>query len=260
MLRPRVMPCLLIKDKGLVKTVQFKDGRYVGDPINATYIFNEEWVDEIVFLDITATKNNRHISTDLISKISDECFMPLTVGGGIRSLSAVQELLRAGAEKVAINTYAIENPSFIVEASRVFGSQSIVVSVDAKKRKDGRYEVYIKGGTIPTGMDPVDVAKQMETLGAGEILINSIDRDGTWSGYDLELIRAVSDAVMVPVIACGGASSLDDLNKAINMGHASAVAAGSMFVFHGKKHAVLINFPSRDEIQTYVRNVALASG
>ena len=206
------MPCLLIKDKGLVKTVKFKDGTYVGDPINATHIFNEEWVDEIVFLDITATKNVRHISTDLISRISDECFMPLTVGGGIRNCFEIQELLRAGAEKVAINTAAIENPSIVDEASRAFGSQSIVVSLDAKRRKDGQYFVYTRSGTTATGMDPVDVAKRMEDLGAGEILINSIDRDGTWTGYDLELIRSVSTRVTIPVVACGGARDLDDLD------------------------------------------------
>lgn len=257
MLRPRVIPCLLLKDKGLVKTVQFANPKYVGDPINSVYIFNSEEADEIIFLDIMATKNNSHISIDFVSKISDECFMPLTVGGGIRSTEDIRDLLRAGAEKVAINTYAIENPSFIKEASRIFGSQSIVISMDVKLQKNGRYEVYTHGGSRPTGTNPVDLAKLMESQGAGEILLNSIDKDGTWTGYDIALIKSITESVRVPVIACGGAASMKDLAEAIYLGHASAATAGSMFVFHGKKHAVLINFPSKDELEKYFHDFEL---
>jgi imidazole glycerol-phosphate synthase subunit HisF len=249
MLRPRMMPCLLLKNMGLVKTIQFKNSRYIGDPINAVHIFNEEWVDELIFLDIEAHRNGHHISSDLVSKISDECYMPLTVGGGISTIESIHELLRAGAEKVAINTCALENPDIIREASRIFGSQSIVVSIDARLLKNGEYEAYTHGGTKPAGITPVVLAKRMEESGAGEIMINSIDRDGTWSGYDLNLVRMITSEVKIPVIACGGAGSVDDLAKAVYIGHASAVAAGSMFIYHGKKHAVLINFPSRDEIE-----------
>lgn len=249
MLKARVIPCLLLKNKGLVKTVQFKEPRYVGDPINAVWIFNQKEVDELIFLDIMATKESNKPSIELISKISDECFMPLTVGGGIRSVEDIKELLNAGAEKVSINTYAVENPSFIKEASDVFGSQSIVVSIDAKRHKKGLYEVFTHRGTRPAGIDPVSLAVQMEGMGAGEILINSIDREGTMEGYDIQLIREVSDAVNIPVIACGGAGKLEDFADAINVGHASAVAAGSFFVFHGRRRAVLINFPTREELE-----------
>ena len=249
MLKARVIPCLLLKNKGLVKTVQFKEPRYVGDPINAVWIFNQKEVDELIFLDIMATKEKKKPSIELISKISDECFMPLTVGGGIRSVEDIKELLNAGAEKVSINTYAVENPSFIKEASNVFGSQSIVVAIDVKRHKKGLYEVFTRRGSKPAGIDPVSLAVQMEAMGAGEILLNSIDRDGTWEGYDVELIRAVSDAVNIPVIACGGAGNLEDFAAAINGGHASAVAADSFFVFHGRRRAVLINFPTNEELE-----------
>jgi cyclase len=251
MLKTRVIPCLLLKNKGLVKTVQFKEPRYVGDPINAVWIFNQKEVDELIFLDIMATKEKekKKTSIELISKISDECFMPLTVGGGIRNVEDIKELLNAGAEKVSINTYAVKNPSFIKEASGVFGTQSIVVSIDVKRHKKGLYEVFTYGGTRPAGIDPVSLAVQMEAVGAGEILINSIDRDGTMEGYDIELIREVSDAVNIPVIACGGAGNVEDFARGINVGHASAVAAGSFFVFHGRRHAVLINFPTREELE-----------
>jgi cyclase len=252
MLKARVIPCLLLKNKGLVKTVQFKEPRYVGDPINAVWIFNQKEVDELIFLDIMATKERNKPPIELISKISDECFMPLTVGGGIRSVEDIKELLNAGAEKVSINTYAVENPSFIKEASNVFGSQSIVVAIDVKRHKKGLYEAFTNGGTRPAGIDPVSLAVEMEAVGAGEILINSIDRDGTWEGYDIELIREVSDAVNIPVIACGGAGKLEDLAAAINGGHASAVAAGSFFVFHGRRRAVLINFPTKEELELLV--------
>ena len=253
MLKARVIPCLLLKNKGLVKTVQFKEPRYIGDPINAVWIFNQKEVDELIFLDIMATKEERKPFIELISKISDECFMPLTVGGGIRRVEDIKELLNAGAEKVSINTYAVENPSFIKEASDVFGSQSIVVSIDAKRYKKGSYEVFTHGGTRPTGIDPVSLAVQMEAMGAGEILLNSIDRDGVMDGYNVKLVRKVSDAINIPLIACGGAGKLEDFANVINAGHASAVAAGSFFVFHGRRRAVLINFPAKEELELLLR-------
>lgn len=249
-LQKRVLPCLLLKDKGLVKTVQFKDPRYIGDPINAVWIFNQKMVDELIFLDITASRMPREPPLELISKLSDECYMPLTYGGGIRSIGEIKRLLNAGVEKVAINTQAVENPSLIKDASDTFGSQSIVASIDAKRRWNGSYEAYIYSGTRPAGIDPVTLAVRMESLGAGEIFINSIDRDGTMQGYDIELIKRVSNAVSIPVIACGGAGKLEDFARAVTEGRASAVAAGSFFVYHGRRRAVLINFPTENELES----------
>jgi imidazole glycerol-phosphate synthase subunit HisF len=256
MLHTRVIPCLLMQGDGLVKTIQFKNPTYVGDPINAVRIFNKTEADELVFLDIMASRKKGIFShrgsgkprVDLIGKLSDECFMPLAYGGGIRAVEEVRDLLGAGVEKVVINTSAVEDPSFIRKASEVFGSQSIVVSIDALRQPDGRYEVYTHGGGKPAGIDPVAHAKHMESLGAGEIFINSIDRDGTMTGYDLALVRPVAEAVGIPVIACGGAGSLDHFTEAVRAG-ASAVAAGSFFVFHGRRRAVLINYPTRAEIE-----------
>lgn len=245
----RIIPCLLLKDKGLVKTIKFKDPKYVGDPINAVKIFNTKEVHELIFLDITATNEKKKPPLDYIQKISDECFMPLTVGGGIKSIEDIRELINAGAEKVALNSYAVENSSFITDAAKIFGSQAVLVSIDAKKKKDGSYEVFTHSGKKATGKDPVTLARQFEECGAGEILINSMDQDGTSEGYDINLIRSVADAVRIPIIACGGAGNLSHLRQAVDEGHASAVAAGSMFVFHGKKRAVLINFPTKSEIE-----------
>ncbi|OGP57834.1 MAG: imidazole glycerol phosphate synthase subunit HisF [Deltaproteobacteria bacterium RBG_13_52_11b] len=250
MFRPRVMPCLLLKDKGLVKTVKFKDPNYLGDPINAVWIYNKNEADELIFLDITATKEKRTPPIELIHKISDESFMPVAVGGGIRDIDTISRLLQAGVEKAVINTFAAENPSFIAQASREFGSQSIVAAIDVKTNGKGNYEVFTHAGTKKTGLDPVAHARNMELHGAGEIFINSIDRDGTMQGYDLALIRKVTDAVTVPVIASGGAGSLQDIARAIREGHANAAAAGSLFVYHGKRRAVLINFPNRRELST----------
>lgn len=249
MLKIRLMPCLLFQDLGLVKTIKFQNPVYVGDPINAIRIFNQKEVDELVFLDINATRENRLASIKYVNKLSDECFMPLTVGGGIRSIKDIKTLFNAGVEKVAINTYAIEHPEFIKSAAESFGSQSILVSIDAKLNSNGKYEIYTYGGTKPTGFEPDQVAKNMEKMGAGEIMINSIDKDGTLSGYDLKLIKLVADAVNIPVIACGGAKNVEDFIKVVKIGHASAVAAGSFFVFYGPRRAVLINFPDKEEIK-----------
>lgn len=249
MLQTRVIPCLLIQGPRLVKTIGFRDPRYVGDPINAVRIFNEKEVDELVVLDITATIEGRSPNLRLISELASECFMPLAYGGGIRSLEHLQSLFSLGVEKVVINSEAAARPTFVRDAAAKFGSQSVIVSVDAKKKWMGGYEVRIRSGRQGTGLDPVRFACDMETAGAGEIFLNSIDRDGAMQGYDLDLIRVVSRAVSIPVIACGGAGTLADLAAAVKQGGASAVAAGSMFVFHGKHRAVLINYPSRRELE-----------
>ena len=249
MIITRVIPVLLLKSAGLVKTVKFKDPKYVGDPINAVKIFNDKEVDELVFLDITATQENRQPPLEFLEKIASECFMPLCYGGGIRSLDTIKAILKVGVEKVAVNSFAIEEPSFVQKAAERFGSSTIVVSIDVKKNFWGKYEVYTKGGKVSTGLDPVKLAVQMDKMGAGELLVNSIDRDGTMQGYDIDLVKKITGEVSMPVIACGGAGSLDDLKDAVKTGGASAVAAGSMFVFHGKHRAVLINYPPSNELE-----------
>ncbi len=238
----RVIPCLLLSHGKLVKTVQFQNPNYIGDPVNAVKIYNEKEVDELIILDIAATKEGINPSFEMVKKIADECFMPLCYGGGIRTLEDIEFLLKIGVEKVAINTYAYKNPLFVEKASKMFGAQSIIVSIDVNKF------VYIKGGTESTFLDPIDYAKRVENAGAGEILLTSISKDGTMSGYDLDLISRVSKAVKIPVIACGGAGKIQDFLEAVKRG-ASACAAGSLFVYHGRNKAVLINFPSREELK-----------
>jgi len=247
MLKPRVIPVLLLQNDGLVKTTKFKDPKYIGDPINAIKIFNDKEVDELVFLDIEASKGKRSIDYELISNIASECFMPLCYGGGIKDIESIRKILQLGVEKIAINSYAFENPDLIKEAALLFGTSTIVISIDVKKNIFGKYEIWTNGGTkkIKTGLN--EAILNMEQLGAGEILINSIDKDGTMLGYDCKLIEQVSKLVSIPVVAAGGAGKILDFKNAINSG-ASAVAAGSMFVFHGKHKAVLITYPSRKEI------------
>ena len=248
MIRPRVIPILLLRGEGLVKGVQFKDYKYVGDPMNAVKIFSTKEVDELLFLDIAATSENRCISIELVRKIADEAYMPFGVGGGIHTIKEIKDLLSAGAEKISLNTTAIENPALISDAASFSGSQSIVVSIDVKKNWKGDYIVYSHSGNKSTDLHPADWAKEVENLGAGEILINSIDRDGTMKGYDLKLIADVTSAVNIPVIACGGAGSVKDIVDAVQLAGASAAAAGSFFVFHGPKRAVLINVPSENDL------------
>lgn len=248
MFRPRVIPCLLLKNKGLVKTIKFKDPTYIGDPMNAVKIFNDAKADELVFLDITATNDGRAPDIDIIRSIGEEAFMPFAVGGGINKIEQVQSLISAGAEKVVINTAAIENPPFISEIAEIFGRQSVVVSLDVKKN-NGTYIIVTNSGKKEHNLDLIDTVKLMETSGAGEIIINSIDNDGTQEGFDIELIRMVSQEVNIPVIAIGGAGSYDDLTEAVIDGAASAVAAGSLFVFIGRKRAVLINYPDDEELE-----------
>ncbi|MBI4234980.1 imidazole glycerol phosphate synthase subunit HisF [Candidatus Peregrinibacteria bacterium] len=248
MLLPRVIPCLLLKGLGLVKGVQFKDHRYIGDPMNAVQIFNTMEADEMLFLDILATAENRIPDLDLIQKIADQSLMPFGVGGGIQNTTHIRDILRAGAEKVCLNTYALKNPDLITEAANIFGRQSLVVSIDIKKHKKGHYEVYTNCGSKLFSEDLQGVCVLMQEKGAGEILLNSIDRDGTMSGYALEIISEMSKYINVPLIICGGAGTIRDLKDGIHIGHASAVAAGSMFVFHGPRRAVLISYPDAKEL------------
>jgi cyclase len=252
MMLPRVMPCLLLRNTQLVKTINFKKPSYVGDPVNAVKIYNEKEVDELIVLDITASKENRGPSLKVINNLVSECFMPLAYGGGITNLEEMHAIFAAGVEKVAINSYAVENPDFIKEASKVFGSQSIIVSVDVKKNFWGKYELYDHCKGSYHKMDPLTFVKLMEEKGAGELLVNSVDQEGTMNGYDLGILKKITSAVTIPVIACGGAGELADFGKAIHDGGASAVAAGSMVVYQGKNRAVLINFPKREELKPYL--------
>jgi cyclase len=249
MLGIRVIPCLLLRNRGLVKTVKFKDPTYIGDPINAVKIFNEKEVDELIFLDITATNEHRKPNFDLITDIATECFMPFCYGGGIRDIETMKKLFTLGVEKIAINSYAIEYPEFIKKAARLFGDQAIVISIDVKKNMWGKYEVYTHSGTKNTKLDAVDYAKKAEVSGAGEILVTSIDRDGMMQGYDLDLLKEITNSVSIPVIANGGAGILGHFSDAVHKAHISAVAAGSMFVYYGKQKGILINYPSRKELE-----------
>ena len=249
MIIPRVIPILLLRDGGLYKTVKFKEPKYIGDPLNAVKIFNEKEVDELIVLDISATKEGRSPDLETLKEIATECFMPVCYGGGITSLKEVRQIINAGVEKISINSAAFKKPTLVKEISETFGSSTVVVSIDVKRSFFGKYEVCIDGGKINTGVDPITFATKIAANGAGEILINSIDRDGMMAGYDLELIKKITSEVDVPVIACGGAGNLKDFSDAINLSGASAVSAGSMFVFHGKHKAVLINYPSQKEIK-----------
>jgi imidazole glycerol-phosphate synthase subunit HisF len=245
MKRIRIIPALLLMNKGLYKTTRFKNPKYLGDPINTVKIFNEKGTDEIVLLDIMATKEKTGIDYKKIAEIAGEAFMPMAYGGGIRSIEDARKVFDAGYEKTILNSAAFELPSLVGEIANVYGSQSAVVSIDAGLNWMGKYRVYTRGGTYNTGKSPTEFAKEMEEAGAGEIIVNSIDRDGTWEGYDLTLIKMVSAAVSIPVIACGGAARMEDLKNAITQGGASAVAAGSMFVYQKKGMGVLISFPSQ---------------
>ena len=257
MFRPRIIPCLLLKGAGLVKTIKFGEPKYIGDPMNAVKIFNDLKADELVFLDIDASKESRTVSFELVKKIGDEAFMPFSVGGGIKNTEDIKKLFSAGVEKVVINTGALENDGLIKKGADIFGSQSIIASIDVKKDANGDYSVFSHGGTKDTGLEPVYAAIKMEKLGAGEILINSIDNDGTMEGYDLALIKRITAAVKIPVIAIGGAGGLNDFALAIYKGRASAVAAGSMFVYSGKNRGILINYPDREELEEIFKDKKL---
>jgi cyclase len=242
MKRTRIIPVLLLINDGLYKTVKFNKPSYIGDPINAVKIFNEKEVDELVVLDITASKEKRAPNYSKIAELAGEAFMPMAYGGGIHSFEDAKKVIDAGYEKIVINTAAVENPALIEQIASVYGSQSVVVSIDVKLNWLGKYEVYIKCGTKKTNLSPDQAAAQAEKYGAGEIFINAIHKDGTWEGFDIKLIQKVSHTVSIPVIACGGASSMQDFKNAVTEGGASAVAAGSMFVYQKKGMGVLISF------------------
>lgn len=249
MLKARVIPCLLLRDGGLVKTVKFKSYSYIGDPINAVRIYNDMEVDELVFLDIRATVNGAEPSYKLLEELAGECFMPLAYGGGVRNVEQVRRILSLGVEKVVINSAIHEVPGLIEEAAALFGRQAVVASIDVRLNLLGAYEVVVRGGKRRIGLKPVECAKAVVARGAGEIMLTSIDREGTWQGYDLELTKSVTDAVEVPVIANGGAGSLADIGEAISIGRASAAAIGSMAVFQAKGLGVLIKFPKREDLE-----------
>ncbi|WP_430437564.1 imidazole glycerol phosphate synthase subunit HisF [Oceanibaculum nanhaiense] len=230
MLKTRIIPCLDVKDGRVVKGVNFVDLRDAGDPVEQARLYDREGADELCFLDITASSDNRGIILDVVSRTAEQCFMPLTVGGGVRTLDDIRKLLLAGADKVSINTAAVKDPDFVRQAAQKFGSQCITVAVDAKRAGDG-FEVFTHGGRNATGIEAVGWAQRMMDYGAGEILLTSMDRDGTKQGFDLPLTRAIADAVTIPVIASGGVGNLQHLIEGVTEGHASAVLAASIFHF-----------------------------
>ena len=253
-MRPRLIPCLLLRGAGLVKTVKFAEPKYLGDPINIVRIFNDKEVDELIVLDIDATRRSRAPDFALIHDLATECFMPLCYGGGVRTVDEMQRLFASGVEKVALNTAAQREPGLVRRAAERFGSQSVVASLDVKRGWFGAYEVCTDGATKGTGLKPGDAAARLEDEGAGEILLTAVDRDGTMQGYDLKLVEEVARRVKVPVVACGGAGSLSDVRAVVRDAGASAAAAGSMFVFQGPHRGVLINYPPYEEIVRLLGN------
>tara|TARA_A100000171_G_scaffold12165_1_gene10011 strand:- start:209 stop:970 length:762 start_codon:yes stop_codon:yes gene_type:complete len=253
MLKTRVIPCLDVKDGRVVKGVNFVDLIDAGDPVEQARIYDAEGADELCFLDITASSDNRDTIFDVVARTAEACFMPVTVGGGVRSLDDIRKLLLAGADKVSINTAAVKNPDFVREAARKFGSQCIVVSIDAKSTGPNKFEIFTHGGREPTGIDAVSFAKQMTEYGAGELLVTSMDRDGTQSGFNIPLTKTIADSVHVPVIASGGVGTLDHMVEGVRDAHASAVLAASIFHFgtyrirEVKDHMKAAGIPVREE-------------
>ncbi|PHR49832.1 MAG: imidazole glycerol phosphate synthase subunit HisF [Fluviicola sp.] len=243
MLRPRIIPVLLIQDQYLVKTTKFKNPNYIGDPINAVQIYNDLKADELVFLDIEATKEGRLIDLDFVRLVGEEANMPFSVGGGIRNISGIRNIISAGAERVVIGSYALENPDFVKQASEIFGVSTICVCIDVKKSLLKGQCVWSKNGKKSHKYTPVEFARLMEKNGAGEIIIQSIDRDGSMTGYDISLLKKVSETVTIPVIALGGAQDIEDLKKCFKEAYISGVAAGSLFVYYDSNKGVLINYP-----------------
>ena len=249
MLRPRAIPCLLLRKGRLVKTVRFDKPRYVGDPINAVRIFNDMEVDEIVLLDIGATAEGTGVPFELIGEAASECFMPMAYGGGLRSVEDVRRVLALGVEKVVINSAAVSDIQLIRKTADAFGSQSVVASVDVRKRMFAGYRPYCRSGREAIDAPLVGWLRSLEAAGAGEILVTSIERDGTMEGYDVDLVRLVTSSVRVPVIAAGGAGSVEDMGLVVCKGGASAAAIGSLAVYQGKNRAVLINFPTPAQLK-----------
>lgn len=243
MLRPRIIPCLLIQDKGLVKTVRFKNPKYIGDPLNAVRIFNEKEVDELVVLDISATSEQREPDYKTIEFLAAECRMPLCYGGGVKTVDQAQRIFGLGVEKVAISSAAIEDPKLITKIAERVGNQSVVVIIDVKKKLMGGFEIFLNNGKKGTGKNPLDFIAKLKELGAGEVVINSIDNDGVMKGYDLALAEKVRAQTNLPLTILGGAGSLNDISRLISKFGIIGAAAGSLFVFKGVYKAVLINYP-----------------
>jgi cyclase len=251
MLRPRIIPCLLLHDKGLVKTMNFKTPKYIGDPINAVRIFNEKESDELIVLDIDASVNGSEPDYAIIEKLASECRMPLCYGGGIKTVEQAQRIFSLGVEKVALSSAVVENPELVSRISDRVGTQSAVVVMDVKKKFLGGYEIYTHNGKKATGKNPIEMAKLFQKMGAGEIVINSIDQDGVMKGYDLDLVEKIRNEITLPLTILGGTGSLEDMGKLIKKYGIIGAAAGSLFVFKGVYKAVLINYPSpemKDEL------------
>lgn len=258
MKRVRVIPVLLLKGNGLYKTINFGKPKYLGDPINAVKIFNDKEVDEIIILDIDASKEKKEPNYRLLSEIASECFMPMTYGGGIKKMDDAARIFNLGVEKVVINSHFYENPSLVTKLSDKYGSQSIVVSIDYKKTFVGKFLTYSHGGTVNKYCNPIAVAKEAEDAGAGELLVNSIDRDGKRNGYELEILRQITEAVHIPIIACGGAGGMEDIFKSVAVGNAAAASAGSMFVYMGKPtDSILIHYPTPTELNFLYKRLSL---
>lgn len=248
MLRPRIIPCLLVHNSGLVKTVKFREPKYVGDPINAVRIFNEKEVDELIVLDIDATRLNREPDYRLIANLAAECRMPLCYGGGVKNVETLERIIGLGVEKVAISAAAVARPELIAESAERVGSQSVVVVIDVKATDRAQhYGVVTHNATQPTGLEPARLARQAQNLGAGEIVLNSVDNDGVMKGYDLKLVADVHDVVSIPMTVMGGAGSMTDIDKLFSQCGLIGAAAGSLFVFKGKLRAVLISYPNQSE-------------
>jgi cyclase len=247
MLRPRIIPSLLLHDKGLVKTVNFKSPKYVGDPINADRIFNEKEVDELAFFDIDASVHSKEPDYGLIEKLANQSRMPLCYGGGVKTVEQAQRIFSLGIEKIALSSAVIQNPNLIAQIADRVGSQSVIVVLDVKKKLLGGYEIYTHNGKKATGINPIKFAKEIEGLGAGELIINSIGQDGVMKGYDMNLIDKITESISIPLTVLGGGGSLSDIEKVIDKHGVIGVAAGSLFVFKGPYKAVLINYPTQEE-------------
>jgi cyclase len=248
MLRTRVIPCLQLIDESLVKTVKYSNHGYIGDPINTVRIFNELEVDELCFLDIRATKENREPNFKILREIADECFMPLSYGGGVKNADTAKKILSIGFEKIILNTAAYDQPDLVTQIAKYSGNQSVVGSIDVKKNILGKYSIYTHDGSLKRDLSPIKWAKTLEELGAGELLVTSMDNDGTWKGYDVEFLKSIAESVSIPVIANGGAGSIEHIAAVVHKAKVSAVALGSMVVYQAQGLGVLVNFPDKDKL------------